>query len=420
LIYTSGSTGKPKAVMVTHRSLVNRLSAPPLPDIQAGDVCAWNSSLSFGISASRLLLPLALGLTVVVIHEDAAADVTHLMQLVESQRITSMFLVPDALRSIFLQGSDCARRLKGLRAVAVGGSALTPEIATMFFSHAPESILVNLYGGSEIGTTATLRVLTRNSDPSFNSIGRPVANTVVHLIDGEICVEAPHLARGYLNQDALTEERFGLGPGGERMYRTGDLGELLSNGEIGYLGRADQQVKVRGFRIELGEIEAALASNSHIKDAVVLAHDMRGAKRLTAYISRERDGVPSSRTLRTYLTERLPEFMIPASFVFLPELPRTHNGKIDRGALPLVDPSRPDLDIPYVAPRSASETTLAAIWSDVLGIRSVGVEDHFLDLGGDSLLATQILSRLQDEHGARIDFTAFFEQGTVAAMAAQL
>jgi amino acid adenylation domain-containing protein len=419
LIYTSGSTGRPKGVVNVHRCMVNRLLAPPLlPDIQPADVCALSSSFSFGISASRLLLPLASGARVVVFPDEDVRDIARFVLALEAHRVTSVFMVPAVLREILQMGRIATGRLSQLRAVSLSGGTLTQEMAKAFFGFLPDATLINLYGGSEIGTAATLSVLTVNSDLDRISIGRPVVNTTVHIIGGEICVAAPHLAKGYWKQPGLTAERFVIGPDGARMYRTGDLGCLLPNGEIEILGRADHQVKIRGFRIELGEIEAALDGYSRLREAAVLAPDWGGEKRLAAYVVPRQGAKLTVRELRNYLTTVLPEYMVPASIAIVPELPRTPNGKVDRNALPKIHPGRPDLDCPYVPPTTSGEKAIASIWEEVLGIESVGVHDRFLDLGGDSLMAAQILLTIEQTLHHSVSLEDLFESPTIAELAA--
>ena len=424
VIYTSGSTGKPKGAVEVHRSMTSRLISAPLPDIRPGDVCCLNSSLSFGISASRLFLPLVSGVPVVILPEDDVRDVTRFVLALETHRITSAFMVPAVLRKILAMGEDASSRLQGLRAVAVSGGALTREVAGRFFRLFPAANLVNVYGGSEIGTAAAMRVLTAQSDLTQISIGHPVVNTRIHILDGEICVASRHLARGYLNQPALTAERFVPDPfSGDpaaRMYRTGDLGRVLPNGEIQFLGRADHQVKVRGFRVELGEIEAALHAQEDILEAAVAARDVDGDKRLAGYIVLQPGAEANIQAVREQLSARLPDHMIPATLMFVNRLPRTNNGKVDRNALPPPSPSRPEMESAYEIPRTATERTIAGIWEELLEMRPVGIRDHFLDLGGDSLTAVRLIVRIWQCFGIQVDFRSIFDYPTVAELAAEV
>jgi amino acid adenylation domain-containing protein len=421
LIYTSGSTGRPKGVVEVHRSLISRLISTPLPDIRPGDICCLNSSHSFGISASRLLLPLAQGLPVVILPEDEVRDVARFVLALHENKITSVFMVPALLRQILTMGEQAGSRLRGLRAVAVSGGALTPEIAKKFFQLLPGTLLFNVYGGSEVGTAACIGVLNDQSDLTHISIGRPVANTRIYILDGEICVAARHLARGYLNQPALTAERFVCDPFSEdpaaRMYRTGDLGHVLENGEIEFGGRADHQVKIRGFRVELQEIEGALYSDEDILEAAAAAHDVNGEKQLAAYIVLRPDVEANVRNIRDRLGARLPDYMIPATIMFLKQLPRTDNGKVDRRSLPASSLDRPEMDSIYEPPRTEFEHAIARIWEEVLRIRPVGISDHFLDFGGDSLTAAELISRIWQRFDIQAAFRSVYDHPTVAELA---
>ncbi len=424
VIYTSGSTGKPKGVVEIHRSMTSRLSCSPLADIRSGDICCLNSSLSFGISASRLFLPLALGSPVVILPEDEVRDVARFVLALQAHRITSVFMVPAVLRQILMMKSDAGSRLQGLRVVTVSGGSLTPDIVKNFFLTLPATLLVNIYGGSEIGTAATMRVLTAESDLTRMSIGRPVVNTRVCILDGEICVASRHLARGYINQPELTAERFVLDPCGAdptaRMYRTGDMGRVLPNGEIEFLGRADHQVKVRGFRVEMGEIESALNAQEDIREAVVGANTIDGDTRLTGYIVLRLGVEANVRTVRARLGARLPDHMVPATLMFLKTLPRTDNGKVDRNALPPPSPDRPEMDSTYEPPRTETEREIVQLWEDLLRVRPVGIQDHFIDLGGDSLTATHLIGRISERFDIRVDFRLIFDRPTVAELAGEI
>jgi acyl carrier protein len=266
------------------------------------------------------------------------------------------------------------------------------------------------------------------------SIGRPIANTRAYVLDrrmravpvgvaGEIYLGGAGLARGYLNRPELTAERFvphpfSTEPGG-RLYRTGDVGRYRADGELEYLGRADQQVKVRGFRIELGEIEATLSAHPQVRETVVVALASEagsGDKRLVAYVVGEAGRTPRAGELREYLLGRLPDYMVPSAFVMLDALPLTPNGKVDRRALPAPDASRDALSAGYVAPRSAAEQVMAELWSEVLGVERVGVQDNFFELGGHSLLATQVVSRTREALQCEVPLRKLFELPTVAGL----
>jgi acyl carrier protein len=262
-------------------------------------------------------------------------------------------------------------------------------------------------------------------------IGRPIANTKAYLLDahqqpvpigvvGELYLAGAGVARGYLNHPELTTERFLADPftadTGGRMYRTGDLARYRPDGAIEFLGRADDQVKVRGFRIELGEIESALVEHHGVRQAAVLARqEENGQKRLVAYLVVRRDQVPGETTLREYLKERLPDYMMPSAFVVLDKLPLNANGKIDRQSLPAPE----DLSSAraYVPPGSATEKVVAGIWEEVLQVKQVGVQDDFFKLGGHSLLATQVVSRVREHFKVEVSLRTLFEKPTVSALA---
>jgi amino acid adenylation domain-containing protein len=431
VIYTSGSTGRPKGAVEIHRSMTSRLKSSPLPDIQSGDVCALNSSLSFGISASRLFLPLVSGAPVVVFGDDLVRNAGEFAHALKDHRVTSVFLVPALLRRILDLPPDAIARLSGLRAVALSGGAVTPDLLSSFAEKLPGTLLVNIYGSTELGTTATLGVLHGSAAARRVSLGRPVVNTRVYILDkygnpappgvaGEIQVASLHLARGYLNHPQLTAQRFVRNPFGgpaERLCRTGDLGRYLPDGEIEFLGRADHQVKIRGFRIELGEVEAVLSGHGWVQEAVVAALGPEAERRLVAYIVPRKGCGFRSSELRAYLREKVPDFMIPSAFVQLDRLPLTSAGKVDRGALPEPGPLRPEeAGAPYRPPRTPMEAFLSEVWTEVLGIEPVGRDDRFAELGGDSLAAVLVVTRIVERFDTTLS-VQFLLEATLAELA---
>jgi acyl carrier protein len=289
--------------------------------------------------------------------------------------------------------------------------------------------VTNLYGPTEATTYATWGDVERETEGAV-TIGRPVDGTQVYILDqeqqlvpvgvsGELYLGGEGLARGYLGRAEVTAEKFVphpySGKAGARLYRTGDIGRYRVDGEIEYQGRRDQQVKVRGFRIELGEVEAVLRQHTGIREAVVLAReDEPGDKRLVAYVVWEREVGVSE--LREWLKQQLPEYMVPAGYVWLAELPLTANGKVDRGALPAPEGTRPELADSYVAPRTAIEEVVAGIWSEVLKVERVGVHDNFFELGGHSLLATQVISKLRRSFEVEVPLRSLFTDPTVAGL----
>ncbi len=426
VLYTSGSTGSPKGAIEIHRSLTARLESGQLPDILPGDICVLNSSLAFGVTASRFLLPLSLGAQLVIPPESDVKDVLRFADTIASHGVTSLFLPPVLLRTLLSLDALVLARLSAVRAVSVTGSSVSPELALAFFRAFPNAILVNLYGSTEIGSTAALRVMTGAADSEVISIGRPVPAASMYLLDdsmqpvldgetGELYVGVPYLAREYLNQPERTAERFLPDPfvPGRRIYKTGDLARRLANGEIQLAGRRDHQVKIRGHRVELEEIEASLERHPDVAEAAVRLD----GEMLIAYV------VPatelSAGTLRTYARAQLPQPMNPAGYLFLAKLPRTSGGKVDRMSLPPYDPARPELDTPFEAPRGAAEIQLAQIWADALKIRQVGIHDNFLDLGGDSLAALRVIVQVEQRFGHKLTMETLFDL-TVARIAASV
>jgi len=429
LIYTSGSTGAPKGTIEVHRSLTARLASAPLPDIQGGDICAWNSSLSFGISASRLFLPLAHGLPVAIIGEDRVRDVMAFAEDLAEYKVTSAFMVPALLRQLLALGPERTEKLSRLRAVTVSGGVLTPDLVNSYFQAFPDAILVNNYGSSEIGTSGASKIYTRSTDARRITIGTPAANTRILLLDdarnpvppgetGEINVVAPHLTRGYLNLPELTDQKFFTLANGERMYRTGDIGRLAENGEIQFLGRRDQQVKIRGFRVELGEIESLLEAHPGVREVGVAAIPAGGDTRLIAALSLHAGHVADPNGFREYLSRLLPDYMIPSQFRFQDELPHTAAGKIDRSALNSSEPLNGPREGSSVRLDSV-EAALARIWREVLQLDSVEPDSNFIELGGDSLQAVQVISQVQTLYGKRLGLESLFE-ATLAELAKQI
>jgi acyl carrier protein len=244
-------------------------------------------------------------------------------------------------------------------------------------------------------------------------------------VPGELHIGGPVLARGYLNRPELTQERFITDPfsdvSGARVYKTGDLARYLPDGEIEFLGRVDDQIKIRGFRVEPGEVEAALSGYPAVNQAVLVAkNDANGDERLVAYVVPIREHAPSVNELRSYLKERLPEYMVPSVFVTLEALPLTPNGKVDRQALPVPEDLRTQLDTEFVAPRGTLEEQLAEIWGQVLGVERVGAHDNFFELGGHSLLATRVVSRVREIIGVELPLLSLFEEPTVVGLAERI
>ncbi|MCE0464975.1 non-ribosomal peptide synthetase, partial [Pseudomonas uvaldensis] len=429
VLYTSGSTGKPKGVMVEHRSVINLLSAMgDILGVTATDRMLALTTLGFDIAGLELYLPLMCGASMVVATREQGREGRSLADLIASSGVTVAQATPASWRMLLESGWQGAPGLTAL----CGGEALPADLASRLAARV--ETLFNVYGPTEttIWSSAT-RISGQETGDSQVSIGRPIANTRFYLLDihgnpvpvgvaGEIHIGGAGVARGYLNRDDLTAERFLKDPFSHepnaRMYKTGDLGRYRPDGNIEYLGRNDDQVKLRGFRIELGEIAARLAQHAAVKDAVALVReDMPGEKRLVAYFT----GHPSGETadiedLRLHLQTLLPAYMVPTAYVRLDALPLTPNGKLDRKALPV-----PDLACVitrgYEAPVGETEITLAQLWAEVLNVERVGRHDHFFELGGHSLLAVSLMERMRQE-GMEADVRTLFEQPTLAEYAA--
>jgi amino acid adenylation domain-containing protein len=429
VIFTSGSTGKPKGVEIPHRAVVNFLhSMREEPGLTEQDTLLSVTTLSFDIAALEIFLPLTVGARVVVISRETASDGSLLADKLAQCGATAMQATPVTWRLLLEAGWQGSKHLT----VLCGGEALPRELADSLM--AKGSSLWNLYGPTETTIWSALRRV--DSKDRRISIGHPIANTQIYILDshlqpvpigvpGDLYIGGDGLARGYLNRPDLTQERFITNPfsdePGARLYKTGDLGRYFADGNIEFLGRIDGQVKIRGFRIELGEIENVLAQVPGVREAVVLAReDTPGEKRLVAYMVP--DGKLSLPTgeLRTFLSEKLPEYMVPAAFVALERLPLTPNGKVDRGALPAPDTSKPELSETFVAPRNSVEEELAGIWAELLKVERVGVHDSFFDLGGYSLLAIRAIARVRQAFGIALSLRALFENPTVAGLAAQV
>jgi amino acid adenylation domain-containing protein len=434
VIYTSGSTGRPKGVQVSHRSLANFLcSMRREPGLNEHDALLAVTTISFDIAALELFLPLTVGGRVVVADRATALDAQKLAKAIESEGATFVQATPATWRMLLDIGWRPDRPMR----IASGGEALPGELAWRLRELGLE--VWNLYGPTETTIWSAVRRipdLDQLSRDGFDPIGRPIDNTQLYVLDshlspqpvgipGELYIGGEGLARGYLNRPDLTAERYCPDPfseeRGARLYRTGDLVKRLPNGEIEFMGRLDNQVKVRGFRIELGEIESALLRHDALSHAVVVARENGlGEKQLVAYVVPTTKSPPATEELRAFLKLRLPEFMIPTSVVFLDALPRTPNGKVDRKALPAPDRSRPDLRAVYHAPRTVTEKEIAAIWKIALDIDRVGIDDNFFDLGGHSLLMTRVHAQLRSAVAPDLSLVELFQYPTVRALAAKI
>ncbi|HEX8456524.1 MAG TPA: amino acid adenylation domain-containing protein [Pyrinomonadaceae bacterium] len=433
MIYTSGSTGQPKGAMNTHGAIRNRLLwMQEQYQLTPDDRVLQKTPFSFDVSVWEFFWPLIVGAQLVVAKPGGHQDAAYLLELIKSEEVTTLHFVPSML-GVFLSGRE-ASECRSIRQVMASGEALTAELVRRCYERMPQVRLHNLYGPTEAAVDVTAWECQREVSEVV-PIGRPIANTQIYIVDaqlqpvpvgvaGELYIAGEGLARGYLNRPELTAERFLPNPfrkeGGGRLYRTGDRARFLSDGTIEYLGRVDYQVKVRGFRIELGEIEAALSAHAQVSEVVVIAReDEVGDKRLIAYLVLEETDAPAPEVneWRAFLKERLPEYMIPAAFVMLDQLPLSPNGKVDRRALPVPDQARPVLRQAFVPARNGVEQQLVDIWAEVLRVERIGVHDDFFELGGDSLIATRLVSRVRRGLNVEVPLATLFKHTTVAALA---
>ena len=431
VMFTSGSTGVPKGVMVPHGAIANRLFwAQDRYPITSADLVLATASYGFDIAAWELFAPLAAGATVVLPHEGEHKDPAALARLLREARITVAHFVPSLLRPLLEE--PALRECKDLRAVFCGGEGIGRDLHDRFFEVLPGRTLAHFYGPTEAAISTLFHDCAPGEPPGPVPIGLPIANASVHVLDatlhpapegvpGEIYIGGEALARGYLGRADLTAERFVPDPtgtiAGGRLYRTGDVAKRRGDGAIVFLGRADRQIKIRGHRIEPGEIESALAHLPGVEEAAVVALGEGETRRLVAYLACP-GGAPEESEMRAHLRRSLPEPMIPSAFVVLAALPLGPNGKIDRRALP--EPERAAARPGSIAPRTDAERVIAGIWEALLKREGIGVEDDFFELGGDSLLATQVVSRLRAAFDVDLPLRRFFEGATIAALAEKI
>jgi len=426
VMYTSGSTGRPKRVGVTHGNVVRFVRGTRLIEATPDEVFLQSAPISFDGTTFEIWGPLLNGGRTAVLPPHVPS-LEELAAAVERHGVSTLWLTA----GLFQQMVDGPLgRLRGVRRLLAGGDVLSAPHVEKALRELPGTLLFNGYGPTE-NTTGTSTHRVRAVRPGLPvPIGRPLANTEIHLLDaswelvplgspGELALGGEGVARGYLGRPELTAERFVPHPFGDgaRLYRTGDLGRRLAGGEIEFLGRIDRQVKIRGFRVEPGEVEAALMACPGVREAAVDIRSAVGEKRLVAYlVPRDESSDLSAAALRAALKETLPEAMLPSAFVSVAALPLTANGKVDRRRLP--EPVWEGSGAEGGAPRSQAEELLAGIWSEVLEIERVGVYDDFFALGGHSLMATRVVSRVREAFGVEIPLRLVFEEPTVAALAA--
>jgi amino acid adenylation domain-containing protein len=424
VIYTSGSTGQPKGVLIQHRGVSNLAFAQQDAfEISSESRVLQFASISFDAAVSEIFKTLLAGATLCLAAPESLLPVDPLIKFLRAQAITTVTFPPSVWAVLPSEG------LPSLHTAISAGEACTQQIAAAWGRDGRRCL--NAYGPTEVTVCATI------SDPLEGDgkppVGRPIANTQVHVLDanlrpvpvrvaGELYVSGVGLARGYLRRPALTAERFIPDPfatqPGARLYRTGDLCRYKQDGNLEYVGRVDQQVKIRGFRIEPGEIESAIVQHPSVRDALVIAReDTPGDKRLVAYLITEPGGTADVSQWRAWLLQKLPEHMLPSAFVSLPELPLTPNGKVNRSALPAPDAARPEQGHAYLAPRDQLEQFLVDLWQPALGLKQIGVNDNFFEIGGNSLKGAILINRLQELLGEYVYVVAIFDAPTIADLA---
>jgi amino acid adenylation domain-containing protein len=427
VLYTSGSTGTPKGIGIPHRGLVRLASGANWTDFRPGVRVSQTASASFDAYSLEVWGALLNGGCSVGVPRETVLSPAALAARIREARVDAVFLTTALFDEVAREAPEAFTE----RAVVFGGEAADPEAVRLALRAGPRSV-VNLYGPTENSTLSTFHpVEAVPVDAVSVPVGRPVSNSRAYVLDarmepcpagvpGELCVAGDGLARGYLSRPGLTAETFvpdPHGPPGTRLYRTGDQARWLPEGALEFLGRADQQVKVRGFRIEPGEIEAALRALPGVHDAAVVAHGAPGGERaLAAYVVPQAGAALDSAALRAGLAERLPPYMVPATFTRLDALPLTPGGKLDRRALP-APAAAPADEAGYVAPATDDERAIAAAWAEVLGVERVGATDGFFAMGGHSLRAVRIITRIDELLGVRLPVSALFESPTVRGLA---
>lgn len=427
IIYTSGSTGKPKGVQLQHNSVVNFLTTMAKePGLNENDILVALTTISFDIAVLELYLPLSLGACVVIANDEVKRDGNLLGKLLNKVGGNVVQGTPATWKMLSETGWQGNSNLK----ILCGGESISSNLISQLLS---KSLCIwNVYGPTETTVWSTTGKIKSANYPI--TIGKPIANTQIYILDqnlqptpigvsGELYIGGDGLARGYLNRPELTSEKFIQNPFNKdplsRIYNTGDLARWLPNGNIECLGRTDFQVKVRGFRIELGEIENILHKHSFVQEPVVVAKEdgTGGENLLVAYLVMKEGEKLNISEIRHYLKDKLPDYMIPSVFMQVDKMPQTPNGKIDRKALPAPEKDRSALDNVYVPPQSDLENSLVKIWSQLLKIDQVGMEDNFFDLGGHSLLVVQMMSALKEQLNLELSITKIFQYPTIRDLA---
>jgi surfactin family lipopeptide synthetase A len=437
VIYTSGSTGNPRGVLLTHRGLVNHgTAAIHLYGLTPADRVLQFSSISFDIALEEILPTWMCGATLVLKTADMPLSARGFLAWIRRRKITVLDLPTAYWHELAHQIAESHEQVPaGLRLVIVGGEKASASTLRIWrkLTAGVRTRWINTYGPTEASVIATAYE-PGDEIPAVLPIGRPIANTQVHILDtqlqpvpigisGELHIGGPGVARGYMNLPAQTQQKFIHDPfrpeAGARLYKTGDMAKYLPSGEIEFLGRTDDQVKIHGFRVELGEVEAVLGRHGGVRQPVVTAcEDTSGAgKFLVAYFVAAQQPAPTALALRNFLKEKLPEYMVPSVFVALPAMPLTPNGKVDRRALPVPQPDDSPVSPDTVAPKDELESRLVKIWESILGRQPITVRQNFFELGGHSLLAVRLMHRVEQAFGKRMPIATLFQAPTIEQLA---
>ncbi|HVI08128.1 MAG TPA: amino acid adenylation domain-containing protein, partial [Candidatus Binatia bacterium] len=430
ILYTSGSTGAPKGVLITHRNLAHSNHARAEYYQDSPEKFLLLSSYAFDSSVAGIFHTLTSGGTLVIPPAEFRWEGEQIARLVGEHRVTHTLTFPSLYAEMLAGATE--GRLQSLRSVILAGESCPRPLVNVHYESLPQASLFNEYGPTEATVWSTVYECEPGGRETPVPIGKPIANTRAYVLDrlmepvpvgvpGELYIGGDGVARGYLNQAALTERVFVgdpfLSDAESRLYRTGDLARYLGDGNIEFLGRSDSQVKIRGQRVELDEIETTLSQHVAVREAAVIAKDGQGEALLAAYVIRHPEEAATGADLRSFLRNRLPAYMVPAAIHFVEQLPRTANGKVDRQQLASISLPQPEASADATGPRSEAERRLLAIWKDVLKTSSDDVHQDFFELGGHSLLAAKLLLRVEKEFGASLSLAFIFQSPTIAQMA---
>lgn len=431
VIYTSGSTGTPKGVLGTHRGTVNGLHwLWKTYPFATGEICCQKTAISFVDSVWEIFAPLLQGVPSVIIPDAIAKDPPLFLETLANYQVSRLVLVPSLLRLLLNNYAHLTQNLSHLQLWIVSGETLTVDLVKTFQQLLPNAKLINLYGSSEVSANVTYYDTSLLGEKSSTvPIGKPIDNTQVYVLDhhlklvpigvaGELYIGGDGLARSYLNRPELTQERFIDNPflPGTKLFQTGDLVRYQNNGQLEYLGRNDDQIKIRGFRVELGEIADAIAQYSSVSNAVVLPHDdAQSDKYLVAYVAtQQKDIIPK---LKVYLQQKLPNFMLPSTFILLDEIPLTPNGKVDKQTLLTHDVIHSTFNKSFIEAKTFTELALVKIWENLLNTSSIGITDNFFELGGHSFLAVRLMAQIYELFGHNLSLSTLFENPTIEKLA---